>query len=81
MILSMRPKMGSIMAASSSKKPAFVQEMGPLGPPEMDMEACKKEGAEMAAQRLIDAVRSGDAKAVVEALNNLDSLRDCSAEG
>jgi hypothetical protein len=36
-----------------------------------------KTGVEMAAQRLVDGVRSGDTKTVVSALRNLIALMDC----
>jgi hypothetical protein len=77
MMLSFKPKMGAILAAAGSKKPGFVQEIGPAGPPEFDMKSEMKAGAEMAAQRVIEAIHGRDAKAFMAALRNLDALMDC----
>ena len=76
MIMSFRPKMGAIMAAAP-KKPDFVQPLGEAKPPEFDMAEYASQGVEMAAQRLIEGVRSGEPKAVVSALKNLLALMEC----
>lgn len=75
MILASRPKIGAIMAAS--KKPDFVEEMGPIGPPEFDMASYAKDGVEMAAERLIAGIKSGHTQSVISALRNLIALMDC----
>lgn len=68
-MLPFKPKLGSA--------PGFVQTMKKPGPPEFQMSEYMQDGLEMAAQRLIEGVRSGDAKAVVSALRNLSALMDC----
>ncbi len=80
MILSAKPKLGAILAASGTRKPAFVQEMATAGPPEFDSKSYMQDGAVMAAQRLIDAIHGRDAAGVVAALRNLDALIDCADE-
>ena len=44
------------------------------------MKSQMKEGAEMAAQRLIEAIHGRDPKAVMAALRNLDALMDCAED-
>jgi hypothetical protein len=46
------------------------------GPPDFNMADYVKDGINMAAQRLIDGVRSGDSEAVVAALRNLYALME-----
>ena len=69
MMLPWKPKAGSA--------PAFVQQIQEPGPPDFNTSDFMKTGIEMAAQRLIDGVRSGDTKTVVSALRNLTALMDC----
>lgn len=69
MMLPWKPKPGSA--------PGFVQQIKEPGPPDFNMTDYVKTGVEMAAQRLVDGVRSGDTKTVVSALRNLIALMDC----
>lgn len=71
MILPWKPKPGAAIG-----KPGFVQQMKEPGPPEFNMADYVKDGINMAAQRLIDGVRSGDSEAVVSALRNLYALME-----
>lgn len=71
MILPWKPKPGAAIG-----KPDYVQKMKEPGPPEFNMADYVKDGINMAAQRLIDGVRSGDSQAVVSALRNLYALME-----
>jgi beta-lactam-binding protein with PASTA domain len=71
MILPWKPKPGSAVG-----KPGYVQTMKEPGPPDFNMADYVKDGINMAAQRLIDGVRSGDSEAVVAALRNLYALME-----
>jgi hypothetical protein len=71
MILPWKPKPGAAIG-----KPGYVQQIGELGPPDFNMSDYVKDGINMAAQRLIDGVRSGDTESVVSALRNLYALME-----
>jgi hypothetical protein len=71
MILPWKPKPGAAVG-----KPGYVQEMKTPGPPDFNMADYVKDGINMAAQRLIDGVRSGDSEAVVASLRNLLALME-----
>ena len=71
MMLPWKPKPGAAVG-----KPGFVQEMKTPGPPDFNMSDYVKDGINLAAQRLIDGVRSGESAAVVSALRNLVSLME-----
>jgi len=71
MMLPWKPKPGSLVG-----KPGYVQQMKEPGPPEFNMSEYLKDGINMAAQRLIDGVRSGDTESVVASLRNLLALMD-----
>lgn len=71
MILPWKPKPGAMIG-----KPSYVQTMKEPGPPEFNMADYVKDGINMAAQRLIEGVRSGDSEAVVGALRNLYALME-----
>lgn len=73
MMMSFKPKMASIVSA---KKPDWVQPMGEVGPPKFDAKSYAKDGVQMAAQRLIDGIKSGDVDSVASAIRNLIALQD-----
>ena len=75
--MSFKPKMASIVAA---KKPDWVQPMGEVGPPKFDAKSYAKDGVQMAAQRLIDGIKSGDVDSVASAIRNLITLLDCAED-
>jgi hypothetical protein len=71
MMLPWKPKVGSMVG-----KPSYVQQMKEPGPPDFSMSEYLKDGINMAAQRMIDGVRSGDTEAVVASLRNLLALME-----
>ena len=77
MMMSFKPKMASIVAA---KKPDWVQPMGEVGPPSFDAKTYTEDGVKMAAQRLIDGIKSDNAAGVVSAIRNLITLLDCAED-
>lgn len=70
-MLPWKPKPGAAVG-----KPGFVQQMKEPGPPDFNMNDYVKDGINMAAQKLIDGVRSGDTESVVKSLRNLLALMD-----
>lgn len=66
MMLPWKPKLGSA--------PGYVQQLGKPGPMEPSVREQVQGGLEMAAQRLIDGVKSGDSKSVLTALRNFIAL-------